>query len=88
MLKATTREARRWSSGREWHPPARTPLPGAEAGRARLNALLNGPGGPRFEPRTTWDDCAETSIKAVYRYLWRLAHANKSACSRVRSISS
>ena len=84
MPKATTPAARRWSSGRDWHPPARTPLPSVEAGRARLNALLNGPGGPRFELKTTWDDRAETSIKAVYRYLWRLAHANKSgafACS-------
>ena len=84
MPKAATAVARRWNSGRDWHPPTRTPLPGAEAGRARLNALLNGPGGPRFELKTTWDDRAETSIKAVYRYLWRLAHANKSgafACS-------
>jgi hypothetical protein len=54
-------------------------LPSVEAGRAWLVALLNGPGGPRFALKTTWDDRAETSVKAVYRYLWRLGHAEKSA---------
>lgn len=67
-----------WSAGRSWHRVARTPLPAEEAGRAHLAALLNGPGGPRAKLKTGADDRAETSLKAVYRRLWRLGHAQRS----------
>lgn len=65
--------------GREWCPVPSEPLPAREAGRDVVIALLNGPGGPRHELKTAWDDRRETSLKAVLRALWRLGHGNKSA---------
>lgn len=82
-LTPTPRRRRWWTEGRQWHATPTVALPAKEAGRDWLTALLNGPGGPRQDLKTAWDDRAETSVKAVYRYLWRQAHARKSAAVAV-----